>query len=48
MSQPISSFMERKVWVVDMDDTVADVEGVFATKGLSWAPVVESEPLSWA
>ena len=42
MSQPISSFMERKVWVVDMDDTVADVEGVFAAKGLSWAPVVES------
>ncbi len=43
MSQPISSFMERKVWVVDMDDTVTDVEGVFATKGLSWAPVVEAD-----
>jgi len=42
MSQAISTLMERKVWVIDMDDTVADVEGVFAGKGLSWAPVVES------
>jgi predicted transcriptional regulator len=42
MSQAISTLMERKVWVIDMDDTIADVEGVFAGKGLSWAPVVES------
>jgi predicted transcriptional regulator len=42
MSQTISSLMERKVWVIDMDDTVAHVEGVFAANGLSWAPVVEA------
>ena len=43
MSQPISSFMERQVWTVDMDDTVAEVEGLFARQGLSWAPVLESD-----
>ena len=42
MSEPISSFMERQVWTVDMDDTVAEVESLFARKGLSWAPVLES------
>jgi predicted transcriptional regulator len=42
MSQAISTLMERKVWVVNMDDTVAHVEGVFAANGLSWAPVVEA------
>ena len=41
MSKPISSLMERQVWAVDMDDSVADVEGLFADKGLSWAPVLE-------
>ena len=43
MSQPISSFMERQVWTVDMDDTVAEVESLFARQGLSWAPVLESK-----
>ena len=42
MSQPISSFMERQVWTVDMEDTVAEVESLFARQGLSWAPVLES------
>ena len=42
MSQPISSFMERQVWTVDMDDTVAEVESLFTRQGLSWAPVLES------
>ena len=42
MSQPISSFMERQVWTVDMDDTVAEVESLFARQSLSWAPVLES------
>ena len=42
MNQPISSFMERQVWTVDMDDTVAEVESLFARQGLSWAPVLES------
>ena len=27
MSQPISSFMKRQVWTVDMDDTIAEVAG---------------------
>ncbi len=43
MSQPISSFMERRVWTVDMDDTIAEVESLFARQGLSWAPVLESK-----
>ena len=42
MSQPISSLMERQVWSVGMDDSVAEVETLFARKGLSWAPVLES------
>ena len=43
MSQPISSFMKRQVWTVDMDDTIAEVESLFAREGLSWAPVLESK-----
>ena len=43
MSQPISSFMERQVWTVDMDDAVADVESLFARQSISWAPVLESK-----
>ena len=43
MSQPISSFMERQVWTADMDDTIEQVEGLFARHGLSWAPVLESK-----
>jgi len=43
MSQPISSFMERQVWTADMDDTIEQVEGLFARQGLSWAPVLESQ-----
>ncbi len=34
--------MERQVWAVDMDDTVAEVASLFARQGLSWAPVLES------
>ena len=43
MSQPISSFMERQVWTVDMDDTIAEIDSLFAREGLSWAPVLESK-----
>ena len=43
MSQPISSFMERQVWTVDIDDAVADVESLFARQSISWAPVLESK-----
>ncbi|HEX7436544.1 MAG TPA: CBS domain-containing protein [Caldimonas sp.] len=43
MSAPISSLMERRVWAVDMDDTVAEVESLFARQGVSWAPVLESK-----
>ena len=39
MSKMVSSLMQRRVQTIDMDDTVADVEGMFAGKGLSWAPV---------
>ena len=43
MSQPISSFMERHVWSVDMEDTIAAVEALFVRHSLSWAPVLESK-----
>ena len=43
MSQPISSFMQRQVWTVDIDDTVADVESLFARQSISWTPVLESK-----
>lgn len=43
MSPPISSLMERRVWAVDMDDTVAEVESLFARQDVSWAPVLESK-----
>ena len=35
--------MERQVWAIDIDDTVAAVESLFARHGLSWAPVLESK-----
>ena len=43
MSQPVSSFMERQVWTVDMDDTIEHIEALFNRQGLSWAPVLESK-----
>lgn len=43
MSTPISSLMNRQVHVIDMDDTVAQVEALFAREGLTWAPVVEGK-----
>lgn len=39
MSKPISSMMQRQVWSVDIDDTIASVEQLLAAKGLSWVPV---------
>lgn len=43
MSTQISSLMNRQVHVIDMDDTVAQVEALFAREGLTWAPVVEGK-----
>jgi predicted transcriptional regulator len=42
MSQPISSLMQRRVWTMDMDDTVARVGELLAEHELTWAPVLES------
>jgi CBS domain-containing protein len=42
MSPTIASMMERQVRTLGMDDTLAQVEGLFAREGLSWAPVLES------
>lgn len=42
MKQPVSALMERRVFSVDMDDSVAAVERLFAEHKLSWAPVLES------
>ena len=39
MSKIVSSLMQRKVRTIDMDDTIADIEGMFARERLSWAPV---------
>lgn len=43
MNAPISSLMNRQVHVIDMDDTVAQVEALFAREGIGWAPVVEGK-----
>jgi predicted transcriptional regulator len=43
MNQPISSLMQRAVHTVGMDDTVAEVETLFAAHDLSWAPVMDSD-----
>lgn len=42
MNGAISLLMSRQVWTVDMDDTIAQVETLFAAKGLSWAPVTDA------
>ena len=42
MKQPISILMRRQVSVVEMDQTVQDVEAMFDERRLSWAPVLES------
>jgi len=39
MSKTVSSLMQRRVRTIDMDDTIVDVEGMFARERLSWAPV---------
>lgn len=43
MSQSISSLMQRMVCAVGMDDSVAEIEELFATHKLSWAPVMDSD-----
>jgi len=40
MSTPVSSVMQRHVRSIDMDQTVAQIEAVFAEHNLSWLPVV--------
>ena len=42
MSTPISTLMQRRVWSVDMDDTVAQVDALLLEHGLSWAPVLDA------
>ena len=42
MSGIVSSLMQRRVRTIDMDDTVAEVEGLLARERLSWAPVINS------
>jgi CBS domain-containing protein len=42
MSEIVSSLMQRPVRTIDMDDTVATVERMFARERLSWAPVTNS------
>jgi len=43
MSQSISSLMQREVCTVGMDDSVAEIEKLFATRKLSWAPVIDAD-----
>lgn len=43
MNPPISSLMQREVWSIDIDATIAEVERLFAERHLSWAPVLESK-----
>ena len=43
MSKIVSSLMQRRVRTIDMDDTIVDVEGMFARERLSWSPVTTRE-----
>jgi CBS domain-containing protein len=43
MSGIVSSLMQRRVRTIGMDDTVAEVEGLFVRERLSWAPVTDSD-----
>ena len=42
MSQAISSLMQREVCSVGPDDTMQAVEAQMVARGLSWAPVVDT------
>jgi signal-transduction protein with cAMP-binding, CBS, and nucleotidyltransferase domain len=42
MKEPISTLMTKRVWSVDMDDTIAQVEELLTRNALSWAPVLEA------
>lgn len=41
-SRPISELMEQHVFAIDMDDTLADVQALFARKAITWAPVLDA------
>lgn len=41
MERPISTLMQPRVQGVGMDDSVEDVERLFAEHRLSWAPVLD-------
>ena len=43
MTQTISSLMQRVVCTVGMDDSVAEIEKLFAERKLSWAPVMDAD-----
>ena len=43
MNAPVSSLMQREVWSIDIDASIAEVERLFAERRLSWAPVLESK-----
>ncbi len=43
MSKVVSSLMQRRVCTIDMDDTVTEIEAMFAREHLSWAPVVTED-----
>ena len=40
-SQPISTLMQRRMQVVEMDQKLNDIEALFAEHDLQWAPVVD-------
>lgn len=41
MNPPISSMMQRPVYSVTMEDSVAQVQALLAERHLSWVPVLE-------
>jgi predicted transcriptional regulator len=42
-NEPISTLMQRRVQVVEMDQTVSDIEALFSARGLHWAPVIDPQ-----
>jgi CBS-domain-containing membrane protein len=43
MNEPVSTLMTRRVSSVGMDDTIAQVESLFDSQALSWAPVLDDQ-----
>ena len=45
MNEAVSTLMTRRVFSVDMDDTIAQVEELLSRERLTWVPVLERKQI---